>query len=128
MSELAMPDGSTIRSIVESVTEDYVRSVLTNVTVCEREMGDARVSVSLMGDRRFPDYNISAVMDVDTGQAQTWQSFSGKTHKPLRPAQEKLALWSCGQMTWREVSALIGEIRRYKVASKSAEFPEGEKR
>jgi len=111
---LALPQGSTLRSVVATVTEEYVRRVLGNVAACDREMGDAVVAVSLAGDGQFPDYKVSAIMDTDTGQTMTWQSFSGKTHRPLRIAEEMQSFWSDAQMTRRDVSTLIGEIRGFK--------------
>lgn len=123
MSKLTLPQGSTLRTIVGTLTEEYVRAVLANVAACDRELGDAVVHLSLTGDGHFPDYGIDAIMDLDTGQATSWQDFSGKTHKPLRPTQEKQVFWSCERMTRQEVSALLGEIRGYKLARKSSPKP-----
>src|SRR5438128_1456462 len=86
--DMTLPPGSTLRSIQGIVREEYVRAVLSNVASCEREMGGAVVVLSLTGDERCPDYNVGSVMDVNTGQTSPWQSFNGKTHKPISPNQE----------------------------------------
>lgn len=120
MSELALPQGSTLRSIAETLAEEYVRAVLVNVNACHREMGSAVVALSLTGDKRFPDYNVGPSIDTDTTETTARRCFSGKTHKPLRPDRETRTSWSCERMTWRELSVLIGEIRGYKAAKRKA--------
>jgi len=121
MLKLALPYGSTLRSVSETMTEEYVRRVLVNVAACDREMGDAVVALSLTGDEYSPNYSVSAIMDTETGQTSPWQSFSGQTHKPLRSSEEMRSVWSNERMTLREVSALIGEIRGFKAGRRNAQ-------
>lgn len=109
--KFTLPDGSTIRSIAGIVTEEYVRSVLERVQQCEREFGDALVSISLIDDTVPPSYRIDTIMDLETGETMNWQNFSGRTHRPLSEAKQFRTIWSSSNMTWREVSILLGEIR-----------------
>jgi hypothetical protein len=57
-------------------------------------------------------------MDVNTGQTSPWQSFNGKTHKPISPNQEMRIPWSSERMTRQEVRALLGDIRGFKAVKK----------
>ncbi len=109
-----LPKDATIRSIVGSVTEEYVRAVLEKVQQCEREMADALVSIDLAKGVDRPNYCIDAVMDLESRGVMNWQNFSGKTHRPLSEKQERESAWSCRSMTWRELSELIGEIRNFQ--------------
>lgn len=112
---MVLPQGATLRSIVPTLTEEWLRIVLAKATICENQMGHSVVVINLAKTGRCPDYNISAVMNEDTGEAMNWRNFSGATHQPLRSNQERLAIWSAERMTWREVGALLGEIRGFKV-------------
>ena len=107
------PNGTTLRTLKEVLPVEYVRMVLAEVQNCERSLGDARVSVSLNAGTALPHYRIDAVMDLYTGETTTWDRFSGKTHKSLSTRQSATVLWSEGEMTFREVSDLIGEIRKF---------------
>ena len=114
---MVLPQDSTLRSI--EATEEYVRAVLANVAFCTRDFGEETVvTLRLNGDERCPDYRVGAMMDTDTGQTMDLESYSGKTHKPLRPDQQMHALWSWEQMTQREVRDLLGEIRGFQTGKK----------
>lgn len=117
---LTLPPGSTLRSIADNLTDEYVRAVLERVQDCEREMGDALVTISLTDGQMPPSYRIDAMMDPATGEAMNWQNFSGRTHRPLSDRQERQVVWSSISMTWRQLSELRGEIRNFQKRSPNA--------
>jgi hypothetical protein len=114
MTKLALPLHSTIASIRAGVSEEYVRAVLQNTQDCERVMGDAMVVISLTDGVSCPNYSIDAIMDLQTGECMNWQSFSGRTHRPLTLRQEEKSVWSVERMSHSAVSVLLGEIRGFK--------------
>ncbi len=104
---------TTLRSLRDRLDVEYVRAILSQVRDCEASLGDARLRVSLNSEMDPPHYRIDAVMDLTTGETTQWHSFSGKTHKPLSERQSSTVVWSLAQMTLREVSDLIGDMRNY---------------
>ncbi len=107
------PNGTTLRTLKDTLPVEYVRLVLAQVHDCERSLGDAQVRVCLNADIEPPHYTIDAVMDLDTGETTGWETFSGKTHKPLSARQSSKVVWSADHMTFQQVSTLIGEMRNY---------------
>lgn len=107
------PTGTTLLSLKGILSVEYVRLVLSQLQDCERSLGDAQVGVCLNGEINPPHYRIDAIMDLDTGETERWEAFSGKTHRPLSSRQSAHVVWSSEHMTFREVSALIGELRNY---------------
>src|SRR5271169_5878389 len=100
MVKTLLPQGSTLRSlvtlrsVVDSATEEYVRAILENVGECERAFGDAHVRISISGPSNYPHYRVDAVMDLDTGQTTPCGSFSGLSHRPLSEKLEARIIWS----------------------------------
>lgn len=107
------PNGTTLRTLKETLSLEYVRLVLAQVRDCERSLGDAQVRVSLNAEIEPPHYTIDSVMDLGTGETTGWETFSGKTHKPLSAHQSSKIVWSGTHMTFSQISILIGEMRNY---------------
>jgi hypothetical protein len=107
------PDDTTLRTLKDALSTEYVRLVLKQIRDCENQLGDAQVRVCRDPNVNPPHYRIDAVMDLDTGETTGWESFSGKTHKPLTARQQSDVLWASAHMTFRQVSKLIGDMRNY---------------
>lgn len=112
MAQNIRPHDSTLRTL-EGVPLEYVRLVLEQLSCCDKSLGPASVRICLSSEGNCPHYRIDAIMDLDTGETTNWEWFSGRTHRPLSDKQRSTATWSNAQMTFRQVSDLIGEIRNY---------------
>lgn len=120
MTLTMLPRDATLRSVKSSLPEEYVRLVLKQLHDCERSLGDAQVRICLDRKTVPPYYRVDAVMDLETGETTNWESFSGRTHRLLSEKQSENVTWSQEAMTFRQVSELIGEIRNFKKAKRSA--------
>jgi len=112
MATKALPHGSTLRSIEQGLTVEYLIKVLQRVWCYQDNFGHAVVSIGLRSNIRCPDYHVRAGIDADTGQTMHWQSFSGSTHEPLTDDREQQAVWSAETMTCQEVRELLLEKKR----------------
>ena len=109
--------GATILSIAITLPDpvSYVRKVLDQLWIFEREWKDAQVRIGIRKDGAPPNYLIETVMDLETGQPMTVGVFDGRTHRPMTPKQEEqFGAWESTPVPISEVAALIGELRGFK--------------
>jgi hypothetical protein len=106
------PD-ATLLTIREGLAEEYVRLIYVQLIAAEKSLGGAHVRLAINDGAVNPSYTIDAVMDLETGETTNWETFSGKTHKPLLKTKADLLSWSSEFMVLSQIRELIGEIRGY---------------
>lgn len=111
---------ATLLTIRDAVPVEYVRQVLENVRVCEREMGDARVCIAVNDLKPHPSYLIRAVMDLETEEGMLVMELDGMRHRPLNEKQLRALIWSTSEITYDDVRRLIGSMRNFKVKPRKA--------
>ena len=112
MAAKALPHGSTLRSIEQDVTVEYLSTVLQRVWYYQDNFGNAVVSLGLRSNIRCPDYHVRAEVDENTGEMHC-ASFNGSTHELLTDDRREMrAVWSTGTMTYQEVQELVLERRK----------------
>lgn len=89
--------------------EDYVRTILSNLSVCKREHGNALVRIGVTGTGQVPYHKITYV--EPDGSEQLFAAFDGK-HR-FQGVEVGAAAWSTSGMDFVEVQGLLGKIRGY---------------
>lgn len=113
---MPLPPDSTLKSLVDQLKKptEFVRLVLGNMTGLQR---DCQVRVLLTSDPRFPDYQVEDfVYDYQDGEEVQIplpvKIVRGRTQKELDYDNEPIPeQWSDEAMHFREVQALLGDLR-----------------
>lgn len=107
------PNDVTLSSLQQTLPVEYVRMVLSQLRDCERSLGGADVRVCQNAEFEPPHYRIASTTDLEAGETADWESFHGKTHKPLTKRQSSDLVWAAERMTYRQVADLIGAMRNF---------------
>ena len=117
MSTKGLPQNATIASVRDRLRlpEDYVCGVLRNMQAWCTTNGGQRpfVSISIMGDGKYPNYRLCAPLDSD--DLIFTRGYNGRSHTSLQGVYESnIETCSMDLMTRSRVEALLGEIRSVK--------------
>ena len=110
------PD-DTIATVLDTLTdkEEYVRTVLANMSECRRQFGSCgRVYIGVTGGGKAPHHKITYINE--RGNWQTFGAFNGK--KPFKDVVIHDNTWSSAHMSIEDVQAVLGELRGFKAHGK----------
>lgn len=99
-----------IKDLPQAQAKEYLRRILEHLFGLD---ADSYVRLAVNSGSP-PHYCIEMVMDAETGQAQNFGEFSGKTHRELTRKQSREAIWT-DEITHRpSVQTLIDQVRKQK--------------
>ncbi len=113
MANLLQPDATIIDALPNIIAkEEFVRQIVGNLMECKRAHGNASVRIGITGDGTAPYNRISYLNDADKEIA--FGAFVGAS--PFKnAARVNDDTWSTKSMTFAEVQAVLGDLRKFKV-------------
>lgn len=101
-----------LSSLVDRVSEEFVRRVLEQMFRLKREFDEPHVRIALHSSEETPDYEIMSVVDDEWVMIKI--GFRGKTHREMPDDARMRTMWSESYMTLAEVAELRQIVRQKK--------------